>query len=224
MNSSRTYTKRTSRVPFCKHCDNLKLDNKHWLYINGILACSVLKNTLCINCNKKGHTRSKCTEQNYNYNNNKEKEKEKKIYLTSENIKDKYSNIVNEWPELSIKTSYKDKNKTKETYANILSVETSLSVSSELSIAPTLSVAPKLSIAPTLSVEKPFGIIEEFPLLDIGNRINKMFLYKKWSDYSDTDNESINENKFKNKNNNEDDNEAVNEGYDECYDEYDEYY
>ena len=51
------------RKPHCKHCENINIrenavihDTTHW-----VSECVVLKNTVCLHCNKKGHTVSRCT-------------------------------------------------------------------------------------------------------------------------------------------------------------------
>lgn len=48
----------------CKYCDNINKRSKNGTVLNTnhlLRDCVVLKNTVCLNCNKKGHTVSRCT-------------------------------------------------------------------------------------------------------------------------------------------------------------------
>lgn len=174
-----SYSNSSSRVPFCKHCDNLGFNNKHWLYSNGVLICEVLKNTVCQNCNKKGHTRSKCTQQ---YNNPVENE----VRLTSENIKQKYFHIINDFPEFSCNTEIPINVNTKPTYAKIVS------------IAPTLPSPIVINFKKSNDMEDGEMIEEKIekikkPSVPFLEKMREnMTTLKSWADYTDSDSDGEN--------------------------------
>jgi len=177
-----------ARAPFCKHCANINTRNSDGMALNTdhwVSDCVVLKNTVCLNCNKKGHTVSRCNKPMKHLSPNTTTTIAVILNSQQKNMKTAVA-IKRNVSRFSCLNELDEEEEEEEKVKDVCKTPTPRIVA----VCP--GAPNRASYADALKKAKEVANVIPFPEFDLSEVKTRLFRVKKhinWADYTDSDDE-----------------------------------